>query len=116
MIFHKKTKNLELQAGWRFSFKRIRRSGQRDDSVVNIRDMISGRLKNRGLGGIEITRLIRDVSNITGRKWYVTPAHVKYALERLGWERYILDNYTLELISLYLDDKTARRLNGPVIQ
>ena len=83
--------------------------------MVNIRDMISGRLKTRGLGSIEITRLIKDVSNITGREWYFTSAHLKYALERLGWERYILDNYTLELISLYLDDKAARGFNGPVI-
>ncbi len=83
--------------------------------MVDIKDMISGRLKNQGLAPIEIARLIKDISNITGDEWYLTTAHVKYALERLGWERYILDNYTLELIFLYLDDKAAMGFNAPVI-
>jgi hypothetical protein len=73
--------------------------------VLNIKNIISGRLKNRGLAPIEITRLIKDVYNITGSVWYFTTAEVTYALERLGWERYLLDNYTLELILLHLDDQ-----------
>lgn len=72
--------------------------------MLNIRNMISGRLENRGLVPIEITRLIKDVDNVTGSVWYFTIADVKKSLERLGWERYLLDNYTLELIFLYLDD------------
>jgi hypothetical protein len=83
--------------------------------VLNIRNMISGRLKNRGLAPIEITRLIKDVYNVTGSVWYFTTVEVKYALERLGWERYLLDNYTLELIFLYLDDKAVVELNRHVV-
>jgi hypothetical protein len=83
--------------------------------VLNIRNMISGRLKNRGLASIEITRLIKDVDNVTGSVWYFTIANVKYALERLGWERNLLDNYTLELIFLYLDDQAVMGLKRPVV-
>ena len=83
--------------------------------MLNIRNMISGRLKNRGLAPIEITRLIKDVYNATGSVWYFTTAEVKYALERLGWEGYLLDNYTLELIFLYLDDHALVGLNRHVV-
>ena len=83
--------------------------------MLNIRNMISGRLKNQGLAPIEITRLIKDVNNITGSVWYFTIVEIKYALERLGWERYLLDNYTLELIFLYLDDKAAAALKRHVV-
>ena len=83
--------------------------------MLNIRNKISGRLKNRGLAPIEITRLIKDVYNVIGSVWYFTTADVKYALERLGWERYLLDNYTLELIFLYLDDQALVGLNRHVV-
>ena len=83
--------------------------------MLNIRNKISGRLKNRGLAPIEITRLIKDVYNIIGSVWCFTTADVKYALERLGWERYLLDNYTLELIFLYLDDQALVGLNRHVV-
>ena len=83
--------------------------------MLNIRNIISGRLKNRGLAPIEITRLIKDVYNITGSVWYFTTVEVKYALERLGWERYLLDNYTLELIFLHLDDQALSALNRQVM-
>jgi len=83
--------------------------------VLNIRNMISGRLKNRGLASIEITRLIKDVYNITDSEWSFTTVEVKYALERLGWESYLLDNYTLELIFLYLDDQAVVALKRNVV-
>ena len=83
--------------------------------MLNIRNMISGRLKNRGLASIEITRLIKDVYNITDNVWSFTTVEVKYALERLGWERYLLDNYTLELIFLYLDDQSVVALKRSVV-
>ena len=83
--------------------------------MLNIRNIISGRLKNRGLAPIEITRLIKDVHNITGSVWYFTTVEVKYSLERLGWERYLLDNYTLELILLHLDDQALSTLKRQVV-
>ena len=63
---------------------------------------------------MEITRLIKDVNNITGSAWYFTTFEIKYALERLGWEKYLLDNYTLELILLYLDDQALSALKKQV--
>ena len=83
--------------------------------MLNIRNMISGRLKDRGLAPIEISRLIKDVYNVIGSVWYFTTDDVKYSLERLGWETYLLDNYTLELIFLHLDDQAVMGLNREVV-
>ena len=83
--------------------------------MLNIRNMISGRLKNKGLVPIEITRLIKDVYNITDSVCSFTTVEVKYAMERLGWERYLLDNYTLELIFLYLDDQAVVAFKRQVV-
>lgn len=83
--------------------------------MISIRNMITRRLKRRGLAPVEITRLIKDVFIITGSVWYFTIVEIKYALERLGWERCILDNHTLELIFLYLDDQALVGLNRHVV-
>ncbi|MGA7143427.1 MAG: hypothetical protein WBY47_02900 [Desulfobacterales bacterium] len=83
--------------------------------VINIKDMISGRLQDRGLAPVEIMRLIKDVSNVVGGAWYFNPSDVKKALKRLGWREYILDNFTLEFISLYLDDETVKGRGKPIL-
>lgn len=83
--------------------------------MLNLKNMISGRLKNRGLPPIEIARLIKDVYNFTGSVLHFSTADVRYSLERLGWEKYLLDNYTLELIFLFLDDQAIMGLNGQVV-
>ncbi len=83
--------------------------------MINIKDMISGRLQDRGLAPVEIMRLIEDVSNVTGSSWYFNLLEVKKALKRLGWREYILDNFTLELIFLYLDDETVKDSRKPIL-
>lgn len=82
--------------------------------MINIKDMISGRLQDRGLAPVEIMRLIKDVSNVVGGSWYFNPSDVKKALKRLGWREYILDNFTIELISLYLDDEIVKEGKTPI--
>ena len=64
---------------------------------------------------VEIMRLIKDVSNIAGKSWHFNLSDVKTALKRLGWREYILDNFTLELIFLYLDDETVEEFKKPVL-
>jgi hypothetical protein len=83
--------------------------------VIDIKEMISGRLQDRGLAPIEIVRLIKDVSNVTGDSWYFNHADVKNALKRLGWREYILDPFTLELIFLYLGDETVKELRKSIV-
>lgn len=73
--------------------------------MSKIMDIISIRLRDRGLVPIEINRLIKDVSNIIGKKWHFAPTGLKQSLVNLGWDGYILDNYILELILLSLDDE-----------
>jgi hypothetical protein len=67
--------------------------------------IISKKLKDRGLVPLEINRLIKDVANVMSSGKYCTPVCVKQNLERLGWEGYVLDNYILELIFLFLNDQ-----------
>ena len=83
--------------------------------MINIKDMISGRLLDRGLAPVEIIRLIKDVSNVTVGSWYFNLSDVKTALKRLGWREYILDNFTLELIFLYIDDESVKELRKPIL-
>lgn len=73
--------------------------------MSKIMDIISIRLRDRGLVPIEINRLIKDVSNIIGREWHFTPRGLKQSIVSLGWDGFILDNYILELILLSLDDE-----------
>jgi len=73
--------------------------------MSKIIDMINMRLKEKGLVTVEINRLSKDVFNVIGGKRYFTTTSVKQALETLGWEGHILDNYVLELIFLLLTDE-----------
>ncbi len=73
--------------------------------MSKIIDMINMRLKGKGLVTVERNRLIKDVFNVIGGERYFTLTSVKQALESLGWEGHILDNYVLELIFLLLTDE-----------
>ncbi|MEA3437040.1 MAG: hypothetical protein U9R43_11285 [Thermodesulfobacteriota bacterium] len=73
--------------------------------MSRIIDMINMKLKGKGLVTVEINHLIKDVFNVIGTERYFTTTSVKQALESLGWEGHILDNYVLELILLLLTDE-----------
>ncbi len=73
--------------------------------MSKIMDMISTRLGDRELVSIEINRLIKDVSNVIGKERYFESSGLKQTLKSLGWEEHILDNRTLELICLFLEDE-----------
>jgi len=63
------------------------------------------RLGDKDLVSLEIDRLIKDVFNLIGEKRRFDSAGLKMALKRLGWEEYVLDYRTLELIYLFLEDE-----------
>jgi len=73
--------------------------------MTTIIDIISKKLRDRGLIPVEINRLIKDVANVISSGKYCTPVCIKQNLERLGWEGYVLDNNILELIFLFLSDQ-----------
>ena len=60
-------------------------------------------LYNRGLMPIEIKRLAKDILNIFGQGGLYNAGILNRKLERLGWERNIVDNHTFELILYYLE-------------
>ena len=66
-------------------------------------EIISSRLHDKYLVSNEISRLIKDVFNIIRQDINYELSGLKQALKILGWEEHILDNYTLELICLYLE-------------
>lgn len=70
-----------------------------------IMNMISTRLGARNLIAPEISRFIKDVSNVIGKERYFESTRLKKALRSLGWEEHLLDYRTLELICLLLEDE-----------
>ncbi len=69
------------------------------------------RLGNLQLDSCEINRLIKDVSNTIGRQSSFKTTHVKQSLENLGWEEHILDNRTLELLFVFIENESGCQLN-----
>jgi hypothetical protein len=69
-------------------------------------EIISSRLHSKDLVSSEIRRLIKDVFNYIDKDRNYELYGLKQALKNLGWEEHILDNYTLELICLYLEGQT----------
>lgn len=61
------------------------------------------RLYKKGLMPIEVKRLGRDILNIIGDGGFYSAAILNRKLERLGWEKNIVDNYIFELIVYYLE-------------
>lgn len=61
------------------------------------------RLYKKGLMPIEVKRLTRDILNIIGDGGFYSAAILNRKLERLGWEKNIVDNYIFELIVYYLE-------------
>ena len=52
----------------------------------------------KGLMPIEIKRLTRDILKIIGHGGFYSTDILNQKLERLGWERNIVDNYIFDLI------------------
>jgi hypothetical protein len=60
-------------------------------------------LYNIGLMPIEVQRLTKDILNIIGHGGFYNAGILNRKLERLGWERNIVDNYIFDLILHYLE-------------
>ena len=58
---------------------------------------------SKGLMPIEIKRLTRDILIIIGHGGFYNAGILNQKLERLGWEKNIVDNYIFELILYYLE-------------
>jgi hypothetical protein len=84
--------------------------------MSEIMDMTFSRLADRELVSVEIDRLIKDVSNVLGRKRNFESVGLKKALKSLGWEEDVLDYRTMELIFLFIEDEREfeiHRHTGP---
>jgi hypothetical protein len=61
------------------------------------------RFYNKGLMPVEIKRLTKDILNIIGFGGLYNAGILNRKLERLGWEKNIVDNSIFELILYYLE-------------
>jgi hypothetical protein len=72
--------------------------------MMDILPVISKRLDKIGMIPVEKNRFIRDVSILGGEKSLSVIA-LKNRLASLGWERDLLDDHTLGLIFVFLEEK-----------
>jgi hypothetical protein len=74
--------------------------------------VLSQRFYNKGLMPIEIKRLTRDILNIFGNGGIYNAGILNQKLERLGWEKNIVDNYIFELILYYLESEGTYKVEA----
>ena len=67
-------------------------------------------LYKKGLMPIEVKRLTRDILNIIGHGGFYNAGILNWKLERLGWERNIVDSYIFDLILYYLESEGAYKV------
>ena len=60
------------------------------------------RFYSKGLLPVEIQRITKDILNIIGDGGLYSAAILNRKLERLGWEKNIVDNHIFDLIVYYL--------------
>ena len=73
--------------------------------MSKLTNILFKRLGRLQLDSCEISRLIKDVSNTIGRQNSFKTIHVKQSLTSLGWEEHILDNRTLELLFVFIENE-----------
>jgi hypothetical protein len=61
-------------------------------------DILSRKLSDKDLIPVEVSRLVKDVTNIMGDAGGFTIALINQKLEILGWKGQILDEFSFELI------------------
>jgi hypothetical protein len=80
-----------------------------DEKVLPV---LCKQLLSKGLMPVEIKRLARDILNIFGNGGFYSAGILNRKLERLGWEKDILDNATFELILYYLECEGTYMVEG----
>ncbi len=73
--------------------------------MSQLANVLFKRLGRLHLESYEINRLIKDVSNSINRQNSFKTTHIKRSLESLGWEEHILDNRTLELLFIFIENE-----------
>lgn len=66
--------------------------------TANICTSLFWRLSSKGISPQKVQHLIYDVFNLLREGGSFTVAAVNFELEKIGWERSIIDDYCFELI------------------
>ena len=83
--------------------------------MTDIIELLLYRLSSKGLTPVEIPRLIKDVLNIIGESGEFTTDFINIRLERLGWDKAVLDQAALELIIALLDNEDESEVRSIMI-
>ena len=73
-------------------------------------DILSRKLSDKNLIPVEVSRIIKDVTNIIGDGGGFTVSLVNQKLEILGWKRQILDEFSFELILFLIGNEHGDRV------
>jgi hypothetical protein len=85
---------------------------QKSRQNTKISDMLIRRLSYQGLTGVEITRLIKDVCNITSDRHGSTVASVIENLEQVGWQEEIIDSVGFASLILLIQNECHYESNS----
>ena len=83
--------------------------------MTDIIELLLYRLSSKGLTPVEIPRLIKDVLNILGESGEFTTDFINIRLERLGWDKAVLDQAALELIIALLENEDESEVRSIMI-
>jgi hypothetical protein len=78
----------------------------------DILEVLSLKLKDKGLMPIEVSRLIRDVGHIFDDGVFFNARTVEKRLKFLGWNDRVMDSYVLELMVFLYESKTGSEVGN----
>ena len=73
--------------------------------TANVCTCLFWRLSSKGIPAKKVHHLIYDVFNLLREGGSFTVAAVNYELERIGWARSIMDDYSFELVIYILENE-----------
>ena len=83
--------------------------------MEGIVDLLLYKLSSKGLTPAEIPRLVKDVLIIVSNGGEFTPRAINRKLETLGWDKAIVDPFTLELITALLENEGKHKTKTTTI-
>lgn len=89
-----------------------RTSDSLDTLNARLLPLMCQRLYNKGMMPLEIIRLTRDILNIIGHGGFYSADILSRRLERLGWEKNIVDNYIFEMLLYYLECEGTYKIDA----
>jgi hypothetical protein len=85
------------------------------ENTVNICTTLFWRLSSIGLSPEDVNKVVKDVFNLLRDGGSFTVSFVNYELERIGWKKDIMDEFSFELIIFLLENEFDYNVNTHVL-